>query len=244
MLLIVLSLPVFGEAKDINSIAAEIFLVDSEIYRKHVQPLRVLIGIDTRSDALYKLSSQEGVIEGGLFHKGFNSLALPAQRFFEKTGSHSFFLELKKDDLLEKIEIIIEIRLLPLYLVQKRREAEKRHEFTLSLFIGDRLIYASRKFSMHEIGFKLDLPPSDGKYNPFGLIKGTQEPINTVSILDAVAGIYQLAKSLAPKKEKEEEAEAIEKKNQIETAFVKRNAADDLWEWKAFISLKIKTGSQ
>ncbi len=244
ILLITLSLFICGKAEGKDSIAAEIFLVDNEAYRRHVQPLKIPIGIDTRTDALYKLSSQEGVIEGGLFQKGINSLLLPAQRFFEKTGSHVFFLELKKDNFSEKKEIIIEIRLLPLYLVQKRGEAEKRHEFTLSLFIDDRLIYASRKFSLRETTFKLDLPPSDEKYNPFGLIKGTQKPINTVSILGAVAGIYQLAKSLIPKKEKEKEVEAIERKNQIEASFAKRNEAGDLWECKAMISLKIKDGQQ
>jgi hypothetical protein len=240
-LLFVLSLSFFTQADAVDNITTEIYLVDNEIlYQRHVPPAKIIIGIETRSDALYKLSSQEGVIQGGLFQKGFNSLAISAQRFFDKTGSHLFELELKTDNSEEKKEITIEIRLLPLYVVQRRGEAEKKREFTLSLFIGDQLIYATRKFSLQDISFKLDLPPSEGRYNPFGLIKGTQKPINTVSVLDAVAGIYQLAKSLVPKKEKDEEEKPIVKKHQIETTFVKRDVTGDLWEWKALISIETK----
>ncbi len=239
-LLVVIILSFFVQAEAIDKIAKEIFLVDSEMYQKHIPPGKIILGIEIQADTLYKLSSYEGVIQGGLFQKGFNFLAIPAQRFFDKTASHLFELELKKDNYVEKKEIMIEIRLLPLYVVQKRGEAEKQREFTLSLFIGDHLIYATRKFSLKDISFKFDLPLSDGKYNPFGLIKGTQKPVNTVSVLDAVSLIYALARSLSPKKESDEDDKAIEKKYQIETAFVKRNIAGDLWEWKAFISLKTK----
>jgi len=240
ILFLVLSLFVLGKAEDTDHIVSDIFLIDNEMYNRHTPPGKIIIGINVLSDALYKLSSQEGIIKGGLLQRGFNSLDIPAQRLFDRTDSHLYVLEFKKDNSLEKKEIIIEIRLLPIYIVQKQGEAEKKHEFTLSLFIGDRLIYASKKFSLHDISFKLDLPPSEGRYNPFGLIKGTQKPINTVSILDAVAGIYQLAKYLTSKKEKDEEDKAIEKKRQIETVFIKRNVTGDLWEWKALISLKIK----
>lgn len=227
------------QAKPADTIAADIFLIDSENYYRHTPPGKIIIGIEVLTDALYKLSAwEEGIIQGGLFQKGFNLLAIPAQGFFDKTGSRQYVLEFKKDNLLEKKVISIEIRLFPLYVVQKRGEEEKKIEFTLSLFIGNRLIYATRKFSLPEISFKLDLPPSEEKYNPFGLIKGTQKPVNTVSVLDAVAGIYQLAKSLTSRRE--EEATVMRKISQIETSFAKRNAAGDLWNWKALVTLKIE----
>jgi hypothetical protein len=240
-LLFVLSMSFFGRADAIGNIITEIYLVDNEaLHQRHIPPGKIIIGIEVRSDALYKLSSQEGILQGGLFQKGFNSLAISAQRFFDKTDSHLFELELKTDNVQEKKEITIEIRLLPLYVVQKRGEEEKKHEFTLSLFLRDQLIYATRKFSLQGISFKFDLPPSDGRYNPFGLMKGIQKPINTVSVLDAVAGIFQLAKSLAPGEKKDEEEKFIEKKQQIETTFVKRDVTGDFWEWKALISIETK----
>jgi hypothetical protein len=241
---LVLFLSFFGKAVAENKPPIAICLVENEMYHRHVPPAKIIIGVEVQSDAFYKLSSKEGPIQGGLLRKGFNPLSISSLALFDETGSHLFEMELKRDGILEKKEITIEIRLLPMYVVQRRGEMKKKHEFTLSLFIGDQLIYATRKFSLQDISFKIDLPLSDGKYNPFGLIKGTQKPINTVSVLDAVAGIYQLARSLAPKKEEEDDGKPIQKKQRIETTFVKRDALGDLWEWKALISIKTKEGER
>jgi len=227
-------------AERISTLVSGIFLIDSEIYRKYVPPGRILIGVEMESDALYKLTTQDEVLQGGLLRKGFNSLSIDTQGFFETSDSHTYILEIKTDDFLIRKEITIDVRLIPLYVVQKRGEEEKKYEYTVSFFVGDRLIYSTRKFPLRDLSFKLNLPPSDGVYNPFGLIDGRQPPLNTISIPDAIAGLYQLAKTLTSGKDKESQDKTIQKKQQIETAFVKRNVSGDVWHWRALILLKTK----
>jgi hypothetical protein len=59
-----------------------------------------------------------------------------------------------------------------------------------------------------------------------------------------VAGLYQLAKSLSPAEEKKEEDTVIQKKQQIETTFLKTMVSGDLWQWKALIFLKTSDRSK
>ncbi len=213
-------------------------LVENEVYQRGLPPGQITIGLYVRTDVLFKISARDRVLKGGIFPRGFNSLVLPAAGFFDKTSTHTFLLECKADESLAAIEIKIGIRIVPLYVVQKMGEERKKHEFTLSFFIGDRLIYSTRKFELSNISFKFYLPPSNGQYDPFGLIDGTQKPVSGVPILGAVAGLYQLAKSLSPGKGKKEEDIVVQKKQKIETTFLKTNTTGDLWQWRALISIK------
>jgi hypothetical protein len=215
-----------------------ICLVKNEAYHGGLPPGRITIGLQVRSDALFKISAQDRVLKGGLFRKGFNSIALPAPDFFTKTDTHIFMLECMANGSAVVKEIVIEIRIVPLYVVQKMGRERKKHTFTLSFFIGDRLIYSTRKFPLSDITFNLELPPSHGRYDPFGLIDGTKKPVNGVSILGAVAGLYHLAKSLSPQKDKKEEDVAIQKKQRIEMTFLKTNVSGDLWQWRGLISIE------
>jgi len=104
--------------------------------------------------------------------------------------------------------------------------------------IDDRLIYSTRKFALSDISFKLELPPWEGRYDPFGLIDGKQKPVSGIPLLGAVAGLYYLAMSLSPVKDIDEENNVPQKKQQIETTFLKTNVSGDLWQWKALIFIK------
>jgi hypothetical protein len=223
------------------SLVSEIFLLDDEMYRKFDPPGEIILGVEMEADALYKLSAQDEVLRGGLLRRGFNSLRISSRGFFEKSGSHVLVLEIKSDDSLEKKEITLEVRLMPIFIVQKRGEERKKYEYSVSFFIGGRLIYATKKIPLSDITFKLDLPPSQGVYNPFGQIDGMYKPVQMVSILDAIAGIYSLVDSLRSGKDKENRDENIQRKDQIETTFVKRDTQGDVWQWRALIQLKTKT---
>lgn len=214
-----------------------ICLVENKVYQRDFPPGKITVGLQVQSDSLFKIFAQDRVVQGGLFRKGFNSVILPASDFFKRTDTHSFILECKADETVVSKEIIIDIRILPLYVVQKMGKERKTHEFALSFFIGDRMIYSTRKFTPSDISFKIDLPPSRGEYDPFGRIDGTQKPVSGVPILGAVAGLYHLAKSLSPKRDTKEENSAIQKRQRIETTFLKTNDAGDLWQWKALISI-------
>ncbi len=229
---------VYARVEEGYPLVSGICLVETEAYHKGLPPSKITIGLQVRTDTLYKISAHGQVFQGGIFAKGFNAITLPAEGFFNHTDTHAFVLECKAEESVAVKRIVIDIRIVPLYIVQKMGEERKKHEFTLSFFIGDQLIYSTRKIPMREISFKFDIPPSDGRYNPFGLIGGTQKPISGVSILGAVAGLYQLAKSLVPAEEKKEEDVIIQKKQQIEMTFLKRNLSGDLWQWKALILIK------
>ncbi len=215
-----------------------ICLVDNEVYQKGFPPRKITIGLQAQTEALYKISSQGRVLHGGVFHKGFNFLALSARDMFDKTSTHTFVLECKADEWTVMKEIVVDIRLVPLYVVQKRGEERKKHAFTLSFFIGNQLIYATKKFASSDISFKIELPPSDGRYDPFGLINDTKKPTEGVPIFGAVAGLYYLAKSLSPGEDKQDEDMVFQKKQQIETTFLKPNVTGDLWQWRVLIILK------
>lgn len=217
-----------------------ICLVENEVYERDFPPGKITVGLNVQSDSLFKLFVQNRVVQGGIFRKGFNSIILPASDLFKRTDTHTFLLECKADETVESKEIIIDIRMLPLYVVQKMGKERKTHEFTLSFFIGDQMIYSTKKFTPSDISFKLDLPPSLGEYDPFGRIDGTQKPVSGVPILGAVAGLYHLAKSLSNKRDPEKKNGVIHKRQRIETTFLKTNNAGDLWQWRALISIKTR----
>jgi len=222
------------------SLVSEIFLVNDEMY-KYVPPREIILGVEMEADSFYKISAQDEVLQGGLLRKGFNNLHLSAQGFFEKSGSHRFVLDMKSDGSLEKKEITIEVSLIPVYLVQKRGEERKKYEYSVSFFIGGRLIYLTKKIPLSDISFKLNLPPSQGVYNPFGQIDGMYKPVQSVSVLDAIAGIYSLVNTLGAGKNKGKHNLTVQRKQQIETIFVKSNTRGDVWQWRAMIQLKTKT---
>jgi len=228
-----------GEEKGIP-LVSRICLVENEVFQRALPPGKITIGLQVLTDALYKISSRDRVLHGGIFQKGFNSFPLSAKDFFNTTGAHTFVLECKADEWAVRKEIVIDISLVPLYVVQKRGQERKKHEFTLSFFIGNQLIYATKKFALSDISFKIDLPPSDGRYDPFGLIDDIKKPTEGVPILGAVAGLYQIAKSLSPRKDKKADDRDFQKKQQIETTFLKKSISGDLWQWRALILLKTK----
>ncbi len=218
-----------------------IFLVDDEMYRRNVPPGEITLGVEMEAEALYKISAQNEILRGGLLRRGFNSLRISTGGFFEKSDSHVFVLEMKSDDSLEKREITIDVRLMPVYMVQKSGEERKKYEYSVSFFIGGRLIYSTKKIPLSDITFRLDLPPSLGIYNPFGQIDGMYKPPQSFSILDAIAGIYSLVDALGSGKDKENRDQTMQRKQQIETTFVKSDARGNVWQWRALIQLKTKT---
>jgi hypothetical protein len=217
-----------------------ICLVEDEVYQKNLPPSKITVGFQVREDTLFKISFKDRVLDAGLFRKGFNTISLPSSDLFQKTVTHTFILECKSDETLVTKEILIDIRLVPLYIVQKRGEESKQLVFTLSFLIGDRLVYSTRKFSAIPISFDLELPPWEGRYDPFGRIDGAQKPVEGFPLMGVVAGLYHLAKSLSSPEEKKDENVVPQKKQQIETTFFKKNASGDLWQWRALILIKAK----
>jgi hypothetical protein len=215
-------------------------LVENEAYHSGLPPGKITIGFEARTDALFKISFKDRVLHAGLFRKGFHTIALSLPKFFQKTDTHRFILECKSGDSVISKEIVIDVRLVPLYIVQKVGEKKKKRVFTLSFLIGSRLLYSTRKFAPSDISFEFELPPWEGRYNPFGLIDGAQKPVSGIPILGAAAGLYHLAKSISSARKTTEEDVVPQKKQQIETTFLKTNVSGDLWQWRALIFIEAK----
>ena len=217
-----------------------ICLMENEAYHKSLPPGSITIGFEVQADALFKISFKDRVVQAGQFRKGFHTIALPSPDFFRRTDTHRVILECKSGEKQVSKEILIAIRLLPLYIVQKGGERRKQRAYTLSFLIGTRLMYSTRKFAPSDISFELELPPWEGEYDPFGLIDGRKKPVSGVPILGAAAVLYHLAKSISSEEEAAGKDIVPQKKHQIETTFMKKNSAGDLWRWKALISVESK----
>jgi len=214
-------------------------LMENEAYYKSLPPGSITIGFEVQTDALFKISFKDRVVQAGQFRKGFHTIALPSPDFFKRTDTHRVILECKSGEKQVSKEILIAIRLLPLYIVQKGGERRKQRVYTLSFLIGTRLVYSTRKFAPSNISFELELPPWEGEYDPFGLIDGRKKPVSGVPILGAAAVLYHLAKSFSSEEAVGKDI-VPQKKQQIETTFLKTNSAGDLWRWKALISVASK----
>jgi len=217
-----------------------ICLMENESYKKSFPPGKITIGFEVLDDTLYKISFKDRVVDAGQLQTGFHTFAIPSPDFFRKTDTHRLLLECKSGKIVAVKEILIDIHLIPLYLVQKGGEEGKQPVYTLSLLIGNRLVYSTRKFAPKDISFELKLPPWDARYDPFGLIDDVPKPVSGVSILGAAASLYYLAKYLISPEETDNEDFVPQKKQHIETTFLKTNSAGDLWQWRALLSITAK----
>lgn len=218
----------------------DIALIKSEIYDKSMPPAEISIGIEMGEDAFYKLSDKNDVIRGGLFHKGLNILYLEASRFFEKSDSRIYFLDLKKGNSLLRKEIEIDIKLESEEKEAKPAEKAVNPEYKLSMFVGDELIVTSKKVPPKHIPLKVDLPPWPEEYKPFGPVDTSEFTFNSFSILEAIGVLQGLIKNLGKGKEKEQQFKPIPRLKQITTTFVRIDTEGITRKVEAVITLKTK----
>jgi hypothetical protein len=166
------------------------------------------IGVELDSQALFKFSDEKGVIRGGMFHEGLNIIGLSDSRLFEQAGSHRYKLELKVGDTLVKREIQLTVQLEgenPFPQVGSKPGESRTREYTVSMYVGDRLILSSKKYSLEDRPLQVDIKA--GGIPPL-FIPPFDRPDFTssqVSILDAAALAYKLISDLLKKKKEKEE---------------------------------------
>lgn len=224
----------------------EVTLINGRKYIGPAPPSNLIIGISIANDAYYKLSEEENILKGGLLKKGFNLISIEADHLFEKSGRHIYFLDVKSGDFILRKEIEIDIQLKSGKEEKGKESKAKNIEYKLSVFIGDELIVSSTKLHPYKPPLKVDIPLTRGKYQPFGP-EDKSDPFKTdpfsssFSIMNAVAGIYQLVKELKREKTKGKELYTIQKTQQIKTNFMRKNSEGLEEEIKAVITLKAKT---
>jgi len=225
-------------AGDQNNLITEIALIESETYNRPFPPRKLLIGIDMKNDAYYKLSSKEDIIKAGLLKQGLNIIQVEANNFFEKTGSHVYVLSLKAGDLVLKKEIEIDIQLDTQNIAEKINARSQNIEYKLSMFVGDELIISSKKKHYDKLPLKIEMLPWPRNYKPFNPDFRTDPISNSFPIMGAVAGIYHLIKELTTKKSKEKPVKSIQKWKQITITFRRKDPEGITREIRATITLK------
>lgn len=218
-------------------LVSEMGFIDRGNFQGLSAPDQLVIGLEMASDAYFKLSDEKQVLKGGLFLKGYNSFSLEVGGLFEEGGTRFYFLELKVDDFIVRREIEINVQS-DSYLSVKKVESETRnYEYLLSMYVGDELVAFSKKLSPTPPPLKIDVPIGKGVYQPFGPVKKDDPFLNSFSIQNAVAGVYELIKELTKGKGKEQSA-PVQKKQQVIVTFKRRNSQGLEEEVKIFLTLK------
>jgi hypothetical protein len=220
---------------------ADIGLINSKISNGLTPPSRLVIGIDIKKEAYYKLSYKRDIIGGGFFNKGLNIFNIEATDLFEKSGSFKYILDLKVGTLVLSKEIEINIQLDSFDDIKKTEDKIKNPEYEISLFIGDKLVTSSKKkLISSKLSYKVELPPMPDNYDAFYDLKRSDPALNSFSILDAVGAALGLVKKLITEKNKKKREIPIQKHKQITRTFLRKNSEGVAKEVKAVITLKIK----
>jgi hypothetical protein len=202
-------------------------------------PETLVLGVELAGEAYYKLSDSQGVLKGGSFRRGFNSVAIETRKLFGESATYAYFLEFKSGDLIVRRELAIDVNRNTYGVIGKPVDQSKVPEFVLKMFLGDTLLASSRKF-LPAPPMKVEIPPPGGKYDSFG--PGYQNAPKippSIPIMAIPAAIYDLIKSLR-KKGQVEPVPPVELKPEVAFVFREKNAAGDQLEVRARLGLSLR----
>jgi len=201
--------------------------------------------IDIRNEAHYKFALGASVLEGGLFRPGFNVIALDANELFLNPGTRVYNLEVMAGGLILRKEITLEVEsAAPKFAPPKPAGTPGRAaEYALSMYIGDELVITSRKVE-RPVSLQLGLQPGTLPYGfkpDYVLHRDEPNPMNSVSIIQAIGFIYQLLKDLLKKKNKKDaEPPKIETVHDLTLTFKQKDEYSRDQESKVTVRLRTK----
>ena len=213
-------------------------LIDSDSYRGISPPARLIVGLEMSQDALYKLTHNKTILKGGRFLKGFNSISLETDNFFEGPGVHTYILELKVDDRIirQEFEIAVEIEdQAPR--VTKETPAENK-EYSVLMYISNQLVASSKKLPTAEPSKKIELPPPPYKIDPYASAAEPDYNATGVPIFATAIALYQTIKNLTAKKDKNERPQPIRKKSLVTSTFLRSSTDGQVYKVNATITLR------
>jgi len=218
-----------------------IFLIKNPNEIISYPPQHIRIGIDMAAQAYFKLLNEEMIISAGILHKGMNSLSIPSDTFFDKTDKFTLHLELKRGIIITRKDIVLDIQLAVMEKPEKEIIGKSPSEYKISLFIEDQLISTKIKQVETVPSIQQDLAQVQPPDNPFYVPKETDNLMrNTVSIIDALLMGYQLIKSVAKKKNREEPELALQHTHSLAIKFLRKNPQGVEEEVIAMIELTTK----
>jgi hypothetical protein len=230
---------IHGEQQPVPLIT-EIGLIESSQGTETAAPRLLIIGIEATREIFYKLSDGRKIIKGGRFLRGYNSFSIDVGDFFERSGTHSYALELKADSQVTQKRFEIDVRL-------QESESQKeepdevvlKYENIVSMYVGQRLIVSNRKLYTTELAEKIkaiprpySIDPNDSAAEPS--LKNT----GGVPILEAVAAAVSVVKGLFDKKNEEDPVTPIRKKMRITKHIIRNDPEKGETSVTAVISLR------
>ncbi|MBS3819785.1 hypothetical protein KGY73_09825 [bacterium] len=214
----------------------QIMLINGEKYQGPQPPTELLLGIDIKNRAYYKLVEKGEVIKGSVLSPGFNTVPLPARDLFAQSGSHIYVLFLKKGSLVLKKKLTLQIQLSSSE-PQKEEPSGLKGEYTLSLHIGENLIL-SRKKVLDRLQMEVNPTPLPPGYSFFDPDPDENPMANSVSIFDAAGVLTQLVKEATTKKKKEAEPYTPQTTRRLTASFMRTDPQGKNRKVQAVIILK------
>jgi len=216
-------------------------LITNNIQSGSPPPSQLPLGLDITHDTLYKLSDQKYALKGGLLKAGFNIIPLDTRNFFEDSGLHIYFLELKTGDFILKKEIEIGVEVESPRAAREAKTRSERKEYKLSMFVGGEIVVSTNK-SLIDAMAKAEIVPKNAvAYNPSRYVDKDKPGLNSgVSILSAAALAYEALKQLMKKKEAKKPEYKIQRQQELTTFFKMKDMDGVEEEIKTTISLKIR----
>jgi hypothetical protein len=208
-------------------------------------PETLALGVEMTNDAYFRFSGEDGLTTGGLLHKGFNILTISSAAFFDRSGAHVFWLNLKAGDILLKKEITISVNMTPEPgpTPEQKLSTTRSMIYALSFYVGDQLILRSQKTELAANPLKLDIKPVNLKANPLFKPPGSNDiwdpSSHGVSITQAIGVISGLIKDAFKKKPQTAES-TYQKLGVLGLSFFRPGPSNEETEVKATLSLQVR----
>jgi hypothetical protein len=203
-------------------------------------PERLILGIEMAGDVFYKFSQDGNIIRGGMFHRGFNEIAFDTRRLFRESGSYSYVLEFKAGDLLIRRALVVSIQRETFGALAKPAEIPKTAEYTVKMFLGDRLLAASQKTVPFTPPLNLPVPPPSGRYDPFGPGYQNQPRFPSSFPIGAIPAVIKELIDAFKKRNDTEPVPAVELKTDMQYVFSEKNPDAPQIEVRARLWLGLK----
>jgi hypothetical protein len=220
---------------------ADIAIVANRLQSGSSAPALIPLVVDISREAYFRLVSKEGIIKGGLFQAGTNSLNIEAGRFFEDSGTHVFFLDLKAGDIVLRKEINVEIKLEnPVPPPEPDRippKKVKEPEYKLSMYVGGKLILSNTKLPK-DVPLKIEWPKGTVALPKFPRDQANYN-LNAFSIPDALSALYSAVKDIVKGKNTKAPEFKYKKEQQSEISFLTTD--DEGLQKKVDATIRLKT---
>ena len=218
--------PLFGQEE--SGLVLDLGLLGGPLITRSSPPTTLNLGVELTRDVPFKLIFDKEVVDAGLMNRGFNVIPLDIAGFFQDSGTYIFILEFMtgRTVLRQELSLHVELDQGPDTGTDSRSPEPKvsyqEKEYSVSLYVDQRLVATNRKKLIGKISMNLELPPMPRNYDPFFPEAHRNPMTNSFSILDALGLAVQMAGRLLKKPESSSPASSLRPLRQIQVDFVRR----------------------